>query len=231
MAPRPSATLSLNLGVGATPTAVRIEQVVIAGWTGRDKHAVEEHIRELEALGVKRPATTPIYYRVAMSRLTLADSIQAIGTRSSGEVEIVLLQSAGRLWVGVGSDHTDREVETYGVAVSKQMCDKPIAAQFWAFDDVEPHWDGLKLRSWIEEHGEQTPYQEGTAAAFVEPRELIRGYCGTGALGDGTLMFCGTLAARGGVRASEHFSFELEDPVLQRKIRHQYGTVTLPIAG
>mgnify|MGYP003694519257 CR=1 FL=1 len=46
-----------------------------------------------------------------MSRLTLASSIQAIGTRSSGEVELVLLQSAGRLWVGVGSDHTDREVE------------------------------------------------------------------------------------------------------------------------
>ena len=138
VSPGPSAILSLKLGAGAPPSAVHIEQLVVAGWTGRDKRAVEEHIRELEALGVKRPATTPIFYRVAVSRLTLADSIQAIGTRSSGEVELLLLQSAGRLWVGVGSDHTDREVETYGVAVSKQMCEKPIAMQFWAFDEVKP---------------------------------------------------------------------------------------------
>jgi len=224
-------TFSLKLGADANPAPVRIEQLVIAGWTGRDKGALEEHIRELEALGVKRPVTTPIFYRVSVSRLTLADSIQAIGTRSSGEAELVLLQSAGRLWVGVGSDHTDREVETYGVTVSKQMCDKPIAAQFWAFDDVKSHWDLLQLRSRIEEDGEQVVYQEGVAAAFVEPRELIRGHARSDTLPDHTLMFCGTLAAKGGVRAAQHFAFELEDPVLKRTIQHHYRTVTLPIAG
>jgi hypothetical protein len=224
-------TFSLKLGADAKPAPVRIEQLVIAGWTGRDKRAVEEHIRELEALGVKRPLITPIFYRVAVSRLTLASSIQVIGTRSSGEVELVLLQAAGRLWVGVGSDHTDREVETYGVTVSKQMCDKPIAAQFWAFDDVQPHWDQLQLRSRIEENGEPVVYQEGVAAAFVEPRELIRGHARADTLADNTLMFCGTIAAKGGVRAAERFDFELEDPVLKRKIQHHYRTVTLPIAG
>jgi len=35
-----------------------------------------------------------------------------------------------------------------------------------------------------------------------------------------TLMFCGTLAAKGGVRPTGHFGFELEDPVRQRKIAH-----------
>ncbi len=226
-----AATFSLKLGTDAKPAPVRIEQLVIAGWTGRDKRAVEEHIRELEALGVKRPLITPIFYRVAVSRLTLASSIQVLGTRSSGEVEVVLLQSAGRLWVGVGSDHTDREVETYGVTVSKQMCDKPIAAQFWAFDDLESHWDLLQLRSKIEENGEQVVYQDGAAAAFVAPRELIRGYARSDTLADNTLMFCGTLAAKGGVRAAERFDFELEDPVLKRKIQHHYRTVPLPIAG
>lgn len=226
-----TATLSLKLGTEAQPAPVRIEQLVIAGWTGRDKRALEEHIRELEALGVKRPASAPIFYRVGVSRLTLADSIQASGTRSSGEVELLLLQSAGRLWVGVGSDHTDREVETYGVTVSKQMCDKPIAAQFWAFDDVKSHWDLLQLRSRIEEHGEQVLYQDGVAAAFVEPRELIRGQARSDTLPDNTLMFCGTLAAKGGVRAAERFDFELEDPVLKRKIQHHYRIEPLPIAG
>jgi hypothetical protein len=224
-------TLSLKLGADAQETPVRVEQLVIAGWTGRDKRAVEAHIRELEALGVKRPATTPIFYRVAVSRLTLADSIEAIGTHSSGEAEVVLLQSSGCLWVGVGSDHTDREVEAYGVTVSKQMCDKPIGTQFWAFDDVKTHWDSLQLRSRIEENGEQIIYQDGVAAAFIAPRELIRGFAHSDRLPEHTLMFCGTLAAKGGVRAAERFAFELEDPVLKRKIQRHYRTVTLPIAG
>ena len=226
-----AATFSLKLGADAQPAPVRVEQLVIAGWTGRDKRAVEQHIRELEALGVKRPATTPVFYRVGVSRLTLADSIEAIGTHSSGEAEVVLLQSGGRLWVGVGSDHTDREVEAYGVTVSKQMCDKPIAAQFWAFDEVKAHWDSLQLRSRIEENGAQVPYQDGVAAAFVEPRELIRGYAHSDTLPENTLMFCGTLAAKGGVRAAERFAIELEDPVLKRKIQRHYRTVTLPNAG
>jgi hypothetical protein len=37
--------------------------------TGRDPAAVEKHIRELEALSVKRPASTPIFYRFAAARL------------------------------------------------------------------------------------------------------------------------------------------------------------------
>jgi hypothetical protein len=37
---------------------------------GRDPVAVEKHIKELELLGVKRPATTPIFYRVSNARLT-----------------------------------------------------------------------------------------------------------------------------------------------------------------
>ncbi|OYX11437.1 MAG: hypothetical protein B7Z15_11810, partial [Rhizobiales bacterium 32-66-8] len=47
-----------------------IRTAVIAGWTGRDKVALEKHIVELEELGVARPASTPIYYRCAAARLT-----------------------------------------------------------------------------------------------------------------------------------------------------------------
>jgi hypothetical protein len=44
-------------------------------------------------------------------------------------------------------------------------------------------------------------------------------------------MFCGTLAAHGGVRPADIFEFELEDPVLGRKISHHYRTQTLPVLG
>ena len=43
-------------------------------------------------------------------------------------------------------------------------------------------------------------------------------------------MFCGTLAAKGGVRAAERFDFN-QDPVLKRKIQHHYRIEPLPIAG
>jgi hypothetical protein len=204
---------------------------VVAGWTGRDAAAVEKHIRELEALGVKRPATAPIFYRVSTSRLTTGETIEVVGETSGGEVEFVLLQHGGRLWVGTGSDHTDREVEKYGVTVSKQMCDKPMAPVFWAYDEVAPHWDRLILRAHVTENGQRTLYQEGPVSAMLHPRDLMERRDRSGRLPENTLMFCGTLAARGGVRATRDFAFELEDPVLGRKIAHAYRVRTLPVLG
>jgi hypothetical protein len=209
---------------------VVVNDAVIAGWTGRDAVAVEKHIKELEALGVKRPATTPIFYRVAAARLTTDDTIEAVGESSGGEVEFVLLQDAGRLWVGAGSDHTDREVEKYGVTVSKQLCDKPIASVFWSYEEVAPHWDELILRAHVIEGGKSALYQEGAVTAMMHPQALLEKHSST-SLRDGTLLFGGTLAAHGGVRPTPAFSFELEDPVLGRKIAHRYRVRILPILG
>lgn len=224
-------SLILQTGADTRRTDVTINDAVVAGWTGRDAAAVEKHIRELEALGVKRPATTPIFYRVSAARLTTGDTIEAVGESSGGEVEFVLLQHDGKLWVGTGSDHTDREVEKYGVTVSKQMCDKPMAPTFWAFDEVAPHWDRLLLRSSVVESGKTARYQDGSVAAMIDPRDLIKRYTGGGPLSEGTLMFCGTLAAHGGVRPTREFAFEFEDPVLGRKIAHAYRVRTLPNLG
>lgn len=228
-------TLSLTLSSGATSrrTEVAIDDAIIAGWTGRDAAAVEKHIRELEALGVKRPASTPIFYRVGAARLTTGTEIEAVGTASGGEVEFVLLQHDGRLWVGAGSDHTDREVETYGVTVSKQMCDKPLAPVFWAFDEVAPHWDQLTLRAHVVESGERKLYQEGSVTAMLAPLDLIGRCVGSGGatLPENTIMYCGTLAARGGVRSTPRFEYEIEDPVLRRSIAHGYAVRILPIMG
>ena len=226
----PTFHVALQAGTQTQRSAVTIKQLVVAGWTGRDPVAVEKHIVELEALGVKRPASTPIFYRVAATRLTSQAVIEDTGDTGGGEVEFLLLKHEGRLWVGTGSDHTDRKVETYGVTVSKQMCDKPIATQFWAYDEVAPHWDRLKLRSFVTENGERKPYQDGTVAAMLPPQDLIARY-GAEKMTDGTLMFCGTLAAHGGVRATAEFEFELEDPVLGRKISHRYRVVSLPVLG
>jgi Protein of unknown function (DUF2848) len=214
-----------------TPLTLAINQAVIAGWTGRDPVARDKHIAELEAIGIARPASTPIYYRVAACRISTTDSIEVSGADSSGEVEFVLIGWQGRTFVGLGSDHTDRKVETYSVTVSKQMCDKPMAAELWELEDVIDHWDQMILRSFAWINGERVLYQEGTLDAMLPVKELLaKGFEG-GKLPDGCAMFGGTFAAKGGIRPASRFEYELEDPVLKRSIRHAYDVIELPILG
>jgi hypothetical protein len=216
---------------GATPLTLAIDRAVIAGWTGRDPLARDKHIAELEALGIARPATTPIYYRCSARRLTLEDAIEVCGNDSSGEVEFVLIGWQGRIFVGVGSDHTDRKVESLSVTVSKQMCDKPMASELWELEDVRDHWDQMILRSYVITAGRRQLYQEGTLDALLPVDELIkRGFEG-GRLPDGCAVFGGTLAAKGGICPADRFEYELEDPVRKRTIRHAYDVITLPVRG
>jgi hypothetical protein len=207
---------------------VTVSALVIAGWTGRDHAALEKHIKELEALGVRRPKTTPIFYRVAASLLTQADEIQVSGPDSSGEIECVYYALDDGLWVGLGADHTDRKAEAVGVSLSKQMCAKPVAGTLWRHDEVAPHWDRLVLRAHAHIGGRRTLYQEGPMAAMRTPVDLIARY---GGLKPGMAMFGGTLAAHGGVRPADAFEMELEDPVLGRKMAHTYRIVALPVEG
>ncbi len=223
--------VTLHNGDAPGTKEVSVSKAIVAGWTGRDRAALEKHIKELEELGVARPASTPIYYRVSASRITTAPLIETTGEASSGEVEFVLAQWGGEMWVGVGSDHTDRQVETYNVTVSKQMCEKPVASEFWRFADVAPHWDQIVMRSWIQENGARVLYQEGSVAAMLDPMTLIEGYEGKRVLAEGALMFCGTFAAKGGIRPADDFEFEIHDPVLGRTIRHMYRLEKLPVLG
>jgi hypothetical protein len=215
--------MELSLIVDGSRRAIPVHTAIVAGWTGRDRAVVERHVAELEALGVPRPSSTPVFYRVSASRLTTATQIESTAA-SSGEVEVVLLRHDGRLYVGVGSDHTDREVETYGVAVAKQLCDKPIAPEFWLYDEVDAHWDQLATRSWIDE---DILYQEGTLDGLLPPDELLR--LAEPPLADGTMMFCGTFAAIGGIRSARAFRYELADPLLGRTITGGYEMRTLPV--
>ena len=224
-------TFTIEDNGAPTPLTLPIDQAVIAGWTGRDPIARDKHIAELEAIGIARPASTPIYYRVAARRLTMADSIEVCGTDSSGEVEFVLIGWQGRIFVGAGSDHTDRKVESYSVTVSKQMCDKSIAAELWELEDVAGHWDQMILRSFAWIDGNRVLYQEGTLDAMLPVKELLaRGFT-DGKLPDGCAMYGGTFAAIGGIRPADRFEYELEDPVLKRFIRHRYDVMTLPVLG
>ncbi|MEH2500449.1 hypothetical protein V1294_006928 [Bradyrhizobium sp. AZCC 1678] len=208
---------------------VEINSLVIAGWAGRDAAAIEHHIEELAALGIPRPSTTPLYYRVAAQTLTQASRLTVLGPDGSGEVEPVIVAMADGLWIGIGSDHTDRKAEASGIALSKQLCGKPVGSRLWSYADVEGHWDELVLRSWATIDGKRVLYQESPVSSLRTPRDLIRRHTGSDTLPAGTLMFCGTPGAIGGIRPGTRFDMELYDPVLDRALTHGYDIDVLPV--
>jgi hypothetical protein len=212
---------------------IAINQLVIAGWTARDRAAVDHHIAELAAIGVPPPSTVPLFYRVSADLLTQGERVEVLGPDSSGEVEPVLIDDGDQLWLGLGSDHTDRKLESHSVAFSKQACLKPVGNAIWALADLHDHLDELVLTSFIrdDESDEWVVYQQGKLAK-IRPLLELTAACPLGEgdrLGKGTAMMCGTLGAIGGVRPARHFRMELHDPVRGRTLTHSYESSILPV--
>lgn len=216
--------------------AVEPRQFIIAGWTGRDAAAIEHHIEELQALGVPRPSAVPLYYRAGRGLLSQTESVEVVGPDSSGEAEPVLFFAQGEWWLTVGSDHTDRTVESYSVAVSKQMCPKPVATTAWRWSDIAGRQDDIQLESRIYEDGQWVSYQRGTLAS-IRPLESLRdGFFDNveSNAGSGRFMFCGTLGAipnaQGkGIRPAATMEISLQDPIRKRAIVHRYAVDVLPV--
>jgi hypothetical protein len=126
-------------------------------------------------------------------------------------------------------------MEAHGLAISKQLCRKPMAGALWRFEEVIDHWDQLVLRAQITEGTERKLYMEGALAVVRRPEDLIRGYAEEQSMAAdtplpvGTVMFMGALAAIGGIRPAPCFEMALDDPVLGRTLRHAYDVRALPI--
>ncbi|GAB3854438.1 DUF2848 domain-containing protein [Nocardioides maradonensis] len=186
-------------------------RLVVAGYTGSDEAAVRHHIDELAAIGVPAPASVPAYYPMPDDRLTTAGTITVAGDYTSGEVEPVLIRTAGHFWLGVGSDHTDRDLERTDIGDSKAACPKPIGrtAIRLGTDPAAPEWERIRIRSWVD--GDL--YQDGTLAAL---RPLADTLTRCPDPGDGDLvLFGGTVPLIDGTfRAGTDWRMTLEAPGL-----------------
>ena len=210
---------------GAGEADIVLTKAVVAGWTARDPAQVAHHIAELAAIGVAAPSATPLFYRVAPGLLTQADEIAVLGGRTSGEAEPMLLRHGGALWLGLASDHTDRALEAWSVAHSKQVCAKPVAHALWPLAPLAGRLDALMLRSWIDEGAGWTLYQEGPLA-LIRPLLALEAAC---PLPEGGAMLCGTLGAIGGVRPAARFRMALRDEAEGREIAAEYRIAPLPV--
>ncbi|MGL5114823.1 MAG: DUF2848 family protein, partial [Beijerinckiaceae bacterium] len=119
--------------------------------------------------------------------------------------------------------------ETFGIALSKQLCPKPVSRDLWRLDEVLPRWDTLELRSHALVGGDRVLYQDGRLASLRPPADLIQRWTDGGALMPGTLMFGGTIAAIGGIRPASGFEMEIVDPTNGRHLTHRCDIQVLPV--
>jgi 4-hydroxyphenylacetate 3-monooxygenase len=211
----------------AQPVSVVDPYLVVAGYTGRDEAAVRRHIEELAAHGIDAPPSTPIFWLLPDWLLTLAPATTQVHTaNSSGEVEPVLLrQPDGEVFVTVGSDHTDRDLERSSLLLAKLTCPKILSADLWRFADVASRWDTLRLRSYT---GAQD-YQKGTIATIHPPLDLLaRAMKIAPDVRRPIVLFLGTIPLlTGGFILAERFTGTLEDPEGERSLTCDYRVEVL----
>ncbi|WP_020495915.1 DUF2848 family protein [Sciscionella marina] len=203
--------------------------LLLAGYTGRDTAAVAAHIEELAGHGIAPPERVPSVFAVSGNRLTTAERIEVIGDRTAGEAEFVLFQADGEVLVGVGSDHTDRELEANNVVKAKQACEKPVGATLWPLSELEGHWDELLLRAQVRTDQGWRSYQDGSVAEMLAPRALLAEVAGRVGETAPHAVFSGTIPIIGGEFGyGNGFRVTLEDPVLGRSLHCEYGIRSLP---
>jgi hypothetical protein len=197
---------------------INVSRLICAGYSGRDKENILKHIKELESIGVPPPSSVPAKYMIPPDNLTTATKITVSSSTTSGEAEYVIFIDDA-IYVGVGSDHTDREIERRDVNASKTCCPKVVGRKLWLYEEVKDHWDELRLYSKVNEGDKLVDYQVGTLKEILPPEELLN-VLSEG--GRGTCVFSGTIPLKRNVIYSNYFSMALEDPVIGREIKHSY---------
>ena len=222
--------IQLNLTVksrkGESSLAFPVYRIVNAGYTSRDKQALQKHIEELRQKGVPAPRTIPTLYPVASYLIVTDGTVEVVEERNSGEVEFVLLLNEHELLIGVGSDHTDREMETISILKAKQACPNVMSSTVWPYKELEDHWDELILRSWVLKEGKRILYQEGQVSQLMSPEDLILFV--KERLVDhnmnNLIIYSGTIpTVTGEIMSGDAFEAELYDPITDDVLQCKYN--------
>jgi hypothetical protein len=215
---------------GVRPLQIPVRRLLIAGYTGRDRDAVAAHVEELARHGIAAPKRVPSLFAAVPTRLTTADHIVVHGDRTSGEAEFIITRIGEELFVGIGSDHTDRELESHSIIKSKQVCEKPVGRSLWRADEVKDHWDDIELMAtaW-DEDGTAVAYQQGTLGMMLSLDDLVAEVEGRVGPLEGDVLYSGTLALQTeDFVCGNRFRAELGDPALKRRLHCEYHVHRLP---
>lgn len=208
---------------------ITITKAYCIGYTGRNKEKTLEHIKELAEIGVPEPAEIPSLYPVSVSTLNQGGAIEVIGDLTSGEAEIVLIfgDSPEENFLSVGSDHTDRGLETVDINKSKQVCDKPIAEEAWKIEDVIPHWDELELSSEVYINDSWEAYQQNPISSIISLDEIKSYLTRKNVPLSNSVIFSGTVPLQDGFKYGTRFKLSIKDKVRGKSISTEYAITNI----
>ena len=207
------------------PLHFAIEHAYCVGFSGRDTAKTLHHIEELVAIGVPRPDEIPLLFPIAVSLVSQSDGIQVVGSETSGEIELVLLYgtSLEDSYLTVGSDHTDRGLETVDIGKSKQICGKPVAQAAWPIAAVRDDWDNMHMVSEVRIDGEWKLYQDDLASAMMPLDSLLAFLERHNALKQHSVYFLGTVPLVQGFGYGDAFRTRLSSTAFADELTLEYA--------
>ena len=234
--------LNIESKNGVTPRTFEVGSVAGARFTARDVETTRKQMDEqLAAEGHFSSATftNPSIFRIARYLLTQDTAFEVQGTMTGGEGEVVAIRDGGEVFISVGSDQCDRELDPIFPDKPKQMCPHPVATTAWPYAEVEDHWDDLRIQSTVTTQGHAVPLQDSRLEALVT-LDYLRDMPSVQSLPDVAVLFCGSSpfldSAEEAVKeynlspfttwgVGDAFFVRLYDPVLERAIEHSFMPV------
>lgn len=101
---------------GEGALALDVRQFIVAGWTGREAAAVQHHIDELAAIGVKPPATVLVLACIRRQNRALAPAPRGLDSGARLRYNPLPRCATGARHVG-RPDHTPGQADRKGRAV------------------------------------------------------------------------------------------------------------------
>ncbi|MEJ2024285.1 MAG: DUF2848 family protein, partial [Deltaproteobacteria bacterium] len=215
---------------GNEPLDFHYTRMVNAGYVGRNQDEVRRHINELAEKGIPGPKKVPTLYPVIPRTLLTDSEIEVYGDETCGEVEYVLLiENPDAIYVGVGSDHTDRHLEETDIPRAKQICPNIISGRVWPLAEVMDHWDDLAIEASVVKKGKEILYQQGLLALIMDPKALLKFVASKVPPPlEGLIIYSGTLGSlTGGFVFGEEFLATLTDPKLGRSLDLRYKVLPM----
>ena len=218
--------------VGVGRRTIKVNWIFNGGYAGRDHSKVQYHINELAALGVPAPKSIPTLYPLSNHLISQKDHLQAPHALCSGEAEwaMIIGDDENDILIAAACDHTDRALEVYGIAWSKQSFPDMIGDVAWQYNDIEKVMDAFTLKAWVR-HGEtEELIQNSLLNELLPPRFWIERLREAGLLRPGTLVLSGTIGMIEGVNPfAEGWRVEMADSIGNIS-KIAYTIETLPAA-
>ena len=241
--PVPPLELVIESSTGRRNRLFQTGSVAGARYSARDVEATRRKLDERIACdghytGATR--TNPSIFRIGRYLLTQDEVFDVQGPLTGCEAEVVAVREQGEIFITVGSDQCDRELDPLFPDKPKQMCPHPIASTAWPYEEVRDHWDQLQVYSQVVVQGQTVVIQDTSMDCLVDLEHLLAMEI-IQLLPEPAVLYCGAAPFLKGAIAEVIEKYDLppetahgtgdqtlvrlHDPVLDRTIQHQFTAV------